>query len=118
MEKLSKIILIIVVVAVLGFLSFFVYYIAFPLTSEYSPLDKSCNADSDCEIISAKFCGFLCAPDNNDVYNKQTATKIRGWRGNPYKSGVCPIAGCIVSNVSYVPKCVNNLCVIEKIPKL
>ena len=86
-------------------------------------VDKFCGVDSDCVIGNTGFCGILCYPNENDVYNKETAEKISEWKGSFFKSGLladksCPVAQCSISNAIYVPKCASSLCIIERTPKI
>ena len=111
MRTLSKIFITITLI-ILVFL--WNYYIPFLPNLTRPSLDKTCNLDSDCEIESADFCASSCRPDINDIYNKVTVTKIKEWRGNPYRNGRCPIHKCLRLPIVYIPKCINNQCIIEK----
>ena len=88
----------------------------YDLSNKYpNALDKSCKTDSDCVIESAALCGYVCVPNEADVYNKETAVKIQKWRGDLTGiTQICPVVDCMALPINYIPKCVNDKCTIKR----
>lgn len=108
MERKIIIYLIIIIISLAFIFTFFL-----PIY----PTDKSCKQDEDCAIIRSGTCNFLCYPSENDVYNKETEEEIKKLREtqDPYRRGICPVAECVFTATKHIPRCINNICSIEKV---